>query len=76
MGFLFFWSFGAAKSHHPLQDIEDADAVNGDKGGEVRRDVDPLQRSSRRIEGLQGLAFLHIPPLVKKQAGNERQRDQ
>ena len=50
-------------SHHPLQDVEDADAVDGDEGGEVGRDVDPLQRRSRRKEGLQGLAFLHIPPL-------------
>lgn len=61
--------FGAvfATSHHPLQDVEDADVVNGDEGGEVGRDVDPLQGGSRRIEGLQGLAFLHVPPLVNRQ---------
>lgn len=73
---LFFFFFGLlgqpffvtpALSHHPLQDVEDADAVDRDEGGEVRRDVDPLQRTSRRIEGLQGLAFLHIPPLDKRQ---------
>lgn len=68
--FFFFWSFGA-KSHHPLQDIENADAVNGDKSGEVRRDMDPLQRCSRWIEGLQGLAFLHIPPLANRQRKKE-----
>lgn len=68
VSFFFFWSFGAASatSHHPLQDVEDADAVDGDEGGEVGWDVDPLQRGSRRIEGLQGLAFLHVPPLAKK----------
>lgn len=60
-------------SHHPLQDVEDADAVDGDEGGEVRRDVDPLQRTSRRIEGLQGLAFLHIPPLDKRQRKKEKE---
>lgn len=50
-------------SHHPPQDVEDADAVNGDEGGEIGRDVDPLQGTSRRIEGLQGFSCLHIPPL-------------
>lgn len=72
-GGFFCWSSGAALSHHPLQDVEDADAVDGDEGGEVRRDVDPLQRTSRRIEGLQGLAFLHIPPLDKRQRKKEKE---
>lgn len=62
--------FGAplkTSSRHPLQDVEDADAVDGDEGGEVGRDVDPLQRGSRRVEGLQRLAFLHVPPLDDRQ---------
>lgn len=68
--FFFSCVFGAAfkaSSRHPLQDVEDADAVDGDEGGEVGRDVDPLQRGSRRVEGLQRLAFLHVPPLDDKQ---------
>lgn len=54
---------GSSVSHHPLQDVEDADAVDGDEGGEVGWDVDPLQRRPRGEEGLQGLARLHVPPL-------------
>lgn len=71
---LLFWSSGAllARSHHSLQDIEDAYIVNGDEGGEVRRDVDPLQCCSRWIEGLQGFAFLHIPPLDTRQKSKDR----
>lgn len=54
-------------SHDPLQDVEDPDVVNGHKGGEVRWHVDPFERRSCRVEGLQGLTFLHIPPLANKQ---------
>lgn len=57
-----FWA-AFTTSHHPPKNVEDADAVDGDEGGEVRRDVDPLQGTSRRIEGLQGFACLHVPPL-------------
>lgn len=53
--------------HDPLQDVEDADVVNGHEGGEVGGHVDPFERRSRRVEGLQGLAFLHVPPLASKQ---------
>lgn len=54
-------------SHHPLEDVEDANVVDGDKGGEVARHVDFLQSAPRWIEGLQGLAFLYIPPLDMRQ---------
>lgn len=66
---LTLWSSGAAyvTSHHPLQDVQDADVVDGDEGGEVRWDVDPLQCGSRRIESLKGFAFLYIPPLAIRQ---------
>lgn len=50
-------------SHHPLEDVQDADVVNGDEGGEVGRHMDPFQRTSLWIEGLQGFSLLHIPPL-------------
>lgn len=53
-------------SHHSLEDVEDADAVDGDKRGKVRRDVDFLQSAPSRIEGLKGFTFLHVPPLEKK----------
>lgn len=52
--------------HDPLQDVEDADVVDGHEGGEVGGDVDPFERRSRRVEGLQGLAFCHVPPLANK----------
>lgn len=39
-------------SHDPLQDVEDADVVDGHEGGEVGGDVDPFERRSRRVEGL------------------------
>lgn len=66
----FFWSIEAV-SHHPLKDVEEADAVDGDEGGEVGGDVDPLQRCSPRKEGLQSLAFLHIPPLDVSASGDQ-----
>lgn len=52
-----------SSSCDPLEDVEDADVVDGDEGGEVGRHVDPLQSASCRIEGLEGFAFLHVPPL-------------
>lgn len=57
--------------HHPLQDVEDADAVNGNEGGKVRRDVDLLQGVSCHMEGLQGLTRLHVPPLANTQRKRE-----
>lgn len=57
----------SSPSHDPLQDVEDADVVNGHKGGEVGRHVDPFEGRSCRVEGLQGLTFLHVPPLGSKQ---------
>lgn len=63
-GSLFFFS------HDPLQDVEDADVVDGHEGGEVVGDVDPFERRSRRVEGLQGLALSHVPPLANKPKGD------
>lgn len=54
-------------SHDPLQDVEDADVVDGHKGGEVRWHVNPFERRTCQVEGLQGLTFLHVPPLANKQ---------
>lgn len=53
-------------SHHPLQNVQDADAVDGDEGEKVGRHVDLFQRTSHWVEGLQGSAFLHIPPLDRR----------
>lgn len=58
--------------HDPLQNVEDADVVDGHKGGEVRWDVDPFERRSCWVEGLQGLTFLHVPPLANKQKKEAR----
>lgn len=52
--------------HDPLQDVEDADVVDGHEGGEVGGHVDPFECRSCRVEGLQGLALSHIPPLANK----------
>lgn len=61
-------------SRHPAQNVEDADAVDGDEGGEVGGDVDLLQGASRRIEGLQGLAGLHVPPLRHRQRNKHQEK--
>lgn len=57
-------------SHDPLQDVEDADVVDGHKGGEIGGDVDSFDGRSRRVEGLQGLALSHVPPLANKPKGD------
>lgn len=63
-----------ATSRHPTQDVEDTDAIDGDEGGEVGGDVDPLQGASRWIEGLQGLACLHVPPLSNRQEDEHQKK--
>lgn len=64
----------SATSRHPTQDVEDADAVYGDEGGEVGGDVDLLQGASCRIEGLQCLASLHVPPLTNRQRNKHQKK--
>lgn len=64
----------SATSRHPTQDVEDTDAIDGDEGGEVGGDVDPLQGASRWIEGLQGLACLHVPPLRNRQEDEHQKK--
>lgn len=54
-----------------MQDVEDANAVDGDEGGEVRGDVDLLQGASLRMERLQGLAGLCVPPLTTNRQKEE-----
>lgn len=53
-------------SFHLLQDVQDADVVDGDERFEVGRDADALQIVSCGVEGLQGFSSLHTPPLLKR----------
>lgn len=58
-------------SFHLLQDVQDADVVDGDKCFEVGRDADVLQVVSCSVEGLQGFSSVHTPPLHKGNSKNK-----
>lgn len=65
------WSILKLSSFHLLQDVQDADVVDGDKRFEVRRDADALQVVSCGVEGLQGFSSVHAPPLLKRKRNNK-----
>lgn len=65
------WSSLKLSLFHLLQDVQDANVVDGDKCFEVRRDADARQVVSCGVEGLQGFSSVHTPPLLKRERNNK-----